>query len=155
MGTAGEFVECQGCAGTFAMEILTYDPEVERKKTVDSFRRMAVAFLIDVNRCKVGELEALRDIVGDVVGEDIESETVALDVRQAQEAGVDIVKFVRNQASDLSDDGKWLMMATMRQILEPVGSLMPDERERLMDGGQAMGLRKKHVNEFLDTPLEQ
>ena len=154
MGTAGEFVECQGCAGTFAMDILTYDPEVERQKTVDSFRRMAVAFLLDINRCKAGELEALRDIVGDVVGQDIESEAVALDVRQAQEADVDIVKFVKNQAGDLSDEGKWLMMMTMRRILERVGTLMPHERDRLMECGRAMGLRKKHITEFLDSPLE-
>ena len=154
MGSAGEFIECNGCAGTFAPEILTYDPEMERKKTVDSIRRMAVSFLLDVNRCKVTELEALQDVVGDMVGEDVDSETVALDVRQAQVANVDVVSFVRGQAGDLSDDGKWLVLTTMRRILEKVSPLMQHEKDRLLDIGKAMGLRQKHINEFIETPLE-
>ena len=154
MGTAGEFIECNSCAGTFATEILTYDPEVERGKTIESFRRMAVAFLLDANRCKVGELEALRDIVGDLAGHDIESETIATDVRQAQEAGVDLLNFVKAQATELSDDGKWLALATFRSIVERVSPMMPHEKDRFREIGKAMGLRKKHVDEFLESSLE-
>lgn len=154
MGTAGEFIECSSCAGTFDNTILTYDPEAERRQTADSIRRMAVAFLLDINRCKVSELEALQDIVGDVIGEDIESETVALDVRLAQEANVDAVKFFRDQSNELSDDGKWLVLGTLRRIIERVSPLMAHEKDRLADIGKAMGMRKKHVNEFLETTLE-
>ena len=154
MGRAGEFIECQSCAGTFAKEILTYDPEVEHNKTVDSIRRLAVAFLIDVQRCKAKELESLQDVVGDLVGEDIESETVAMDVRQAQEAGVDAVQFFRTEAASFSDEGKWMVLAAVRRILEQVSPLMPHETERLIDVGKAMGMRKKHIVQFLDEPLE-
>lgn len=154
MGKAGEFVECNSCAGTFATEILTYDPEVERSKTIESFRRMSVACLLDMNRCRAGELEALQDIVGDIGNQDIESEVVANDVRQAQEANVELLPFLKQQATELSDDGKWLLMSTFRRILERVNPLMQNERDRFHDIGKAIGLRKKHIDEFLESPME-
>ena len=155
MGTAGEFIECNSCAGTFDREIVNYDPVLERKKSIESIRRMSVAYLLDANRCKSAELAALSDIVGDLAGEDIESETIANDVRQAQEAGVELLGFVKREAADFSDDGKWLLMATFRRIVERVNPMLTQfERDRFFEIGKAIGLRKKHVEEFLDTPLE-
>lgn len=153
MGTAGEFIECSGCAGTYAPEILTYDPEAERQQTTALFRRLSVAFLLDLNRCRAAELEALQDVVGDLGNIDIESEDIANDVRQAQEAGVDLLKYLKKQSADLSDDGKWLVLATYRRILERVNPLMPHEKDRLAEIGKTLGLRKKHVTEFLETPM--
>ena len=41
MGTAGAHIECQGCGGTYAPEILTYDPEAEREQNAATMRRLS------------------------------------------------------------------------------------------------------------------
>lgn len=154
MGNAGEFIECKSCSGTYAMEVLTYDPAVERKKTIDAYRRMSIAFLLDVNRCKAAELEVLQDVVGDIANQDVSPEEVAADVRLAQEANVDLIKFIKRDAAEMSDDGKWLLLSTLRRIVERSGSMMMHERERLMEVGKAIGLRKKHLEAFVNNPLD-
>lgn len=155
MGKHGEFVECTACAGTFAPEILTYDPEVEKEKTTAVFRRLCVLFLLDQNRCTSSLLATLQEIVGDTMGFDIEREDIATDVAQAEGAASDVKKFFKSHASEFSDEGKMVLFVNLRRILETEGSLLPDERDRIIELGKAMGLRKKHMTEILDMDLDQ
>lgn len=154
MGTAGEYVECEGCAGTFAPEILTYDPEVERQETATTLRRLSVLFLLDVNRCTSSTLEAVQEIVGDAVGLDIEREDIATDVKQAQSASPDTKNFFKTQTTEFSDEGKFLLIITLRRILETESPLQEHEKTRLVELGKAIGLRAKHVKEILESDLD-
>ena len=154
LGSAGEYVQCESCGGTFGTEILTYDAEEERMKTASSLRRMAVLFLLDLNRANAQELENLQDIVGDVVNRDIEATDLAQDVRAAQEANADLIKHVKRETDEFTDEGKWLLLWTVRRILEKSRPLASHERDRLLEVGKAIGLRNKHVLEFLDAPLD-
>jgi len=155
IGSAGEFVECEGCAGTFAPEILTYDPEVEREEMATTFRRLSVLFLLDVNRCTSSTLQSLQEIVGDTVHMDIEREDIAKDVKQAQSASPDIKKFFKNQTSEFSEEGKFLLVITLRKILESESPLLQHEKDRMAELGKAMGLRAKHVKQVLDADLDE
>ena len=155
MGKQGEYIECTACAGTFAPEVLTYDPEAEKEKMVALFRRLSILFLLDVNRCTSSLLGSLQEIVGDTMNADIEKQDIATDVRQAQSASPDVKKFFKGQASELSDEGKFLLIITLRRILETEGALQQGERDRLVELGKVMGLRAKHVTETLDMNLEE
>jgi hypothetical protein len=154
MGNAGEFVECEGCGGTFAPEILTYDPEAEREETAATLRRLSVLFLLDVNRCTSTTLKALQEIVGDTVGIDIERTDVAKDVEQAQSASPDVRKFFKTQTTEYSDDGKLLLIITLRRILESECPLLENEKSRITELGKAIGLRAKHIKEALEMDLD-
>ena len=154
LGSAGEYVRCESCGGTFGTEILTYDPEQERAKTVSTLRRMAVLFLLDLKRASAQELENLQDIVGEVADSDIEAIEVAQDVRMAHEADVDLIQHVKRETDELTDEGKWLLLWTVRRILEKSRPLAAHERERLLEVGRAIGLKKKPLIEFLDAPLD-
>jgi len=155
MGKQGEFIECSTCAGTFAPEILTYDPEVEKAKTTATFRRLCVLFLLDQDRCTAPLLAAVQEIVGDTMGVDIEREDIATDVAQAQGANPDVKKFFKSQTTEFSDDGKLILFANLKQILETEGPLLPGERDRIVELGKASGLRKKHVTAMLDSNPEE
>lgn len=154
MGKAGEYIECEGCGGTYAPEILTYDPEVEREEMATTFRRLSVLFLLDVNRCTSPTLKAVQEIVSDTMDFDVEREDIAKDVRQAQSASPDAVKFFKTQTSSYADDGKFLLIVTLRRILEVEGPLQEHEKTRLTELGKAMGLRAKTVKEVLEADLE-
>lgn len=155
IGKAGEFVECGGCAGTFAPEILTYDPEVEREETATTFRRLCVLFLLDMNRCTQSTLEALQDILSDTLDYDIERDDVARDVRQAQSAAPDTKKFVKSQTSEFADEGRLLLLITLRRILESEGPLQEHEKTRIVEFGKMMGLRAKAVTKVLEMDLDK
>lgn len=149
IGTAGGYVECRSCAGTFATEILSYDPEVERQKTAEKFRRLAVLFLLDVKRVTAPTLKALQDIVSDAVDMDIERQDIANDVKMAQNATPDTLKFFKAQTSEFSEQGKFHLLHILRQILESECPLQEHEKSRILELSNAMGLRKSQVTAFL------
>lgn len=155
MGKAGEYIECEGCGGTYAPDILTYDPEVEREEMATTLRRLSVLFLLDVSRCTSPTLQAVQEIVGDTMDFDVEREDIAKDVKQAQSASPDIKKFFKNQTSDYAEDGKFLVIITLRRILEVEGPLQEHEKTRLTELGKAMGLHAKTVKEVLEADLEE
>ena len=155
MGKAGEYIECEGCGGTFAPEILTYDPEAEREEMATTFRRLSVLFLLDVNRCTSSTLKAVQEIIGDTMNFDVEREDIAKDVKQAQSASPDIKKFFKTQTSGYADDGKFLLIITLRRILETECPLEENERSRLLELGKIMGLRAKTVKEVLEADLDE
>lgn len=151
MGKAGEFVECTACGGTYALDILTYDPEVELEETVTSFRRLCVLFLLDVDRCTSSALKAMKKIVSDTLEYDVEKEDIVTDVKQAKSASPDTKKFFKTQSSNLSDDGKLLLTRVLGQILAADGGMHDEESARIVELGKAMGLRAKHVQAELES----
>lgn len=154
MGTAGGYVQCRSCAGTFATDILSYDPEVERQKTAVTFRRLSVLFLLDVKRVTSPTLRALQDIVSDAVDMDIERQDIADDVKMAQSAAPDTAKFFKMQTSGFSDDGKFALLRVLRQILESECPLQEHEKYRIVELAKAMGLRTRQVTAFLESSLD-
>ena len=154
LGSAGEYIRCNACAGTYAMEILSYDPEVEQAKIAEAIRRICIMFLVDVKRQQPNELMQLCDVVGDIVDRDIEPNDVAVDVQHAETAQTDLLKFAKQTAAEFSEEGKFLIIVALRKILESTSGIMVTERNRLLELGKAMGLRKKHVEEILNTPLQ-
>lgn len=154
VGSSGEFLECAGCSGTYAPEVLTYDPEEERAKSAATIRRLSVLFLLDVGRCTSATLKSLQDIVGDAVGIDVEAEDVAKDVQQAQSAQPDPKKFFKTEMKDYAEDGKYLLIIILRRILESETPMLENEKARILELGKAMGLRAKHIKEVLEMDLD-
>ena len=150
MGSAGEFVECIGCGGSWSPEILTYDPEAAHEETVAVVRRLAALFLLDVRRCNSTTLKALQEHVSDALDYDVEREDIARDVKQAQRAEPDTKQFFKKQSSELSDDGKLLVTALLKKILEAEGPMSDAEANRIIELGKAMGVRAKHVRQAIE-----
>ena len=155
LGSAGEYIRCSSCAGTYAMDILTYDPAVEQAKVAESIRRLCIMFLVDVKRDQPNELMQLCDVVGDIVDQDVDPNEVAVDVQHAKSANADLLKFTRQGSDEFSAEGKFLVLIAIKKILESTGGVLITERNRLIEMGKAMGLRKKHIEELLDSPSDQ
>ena len=154
LGSDGEYIQCRSCAGTFDSKVLKYDPEEDRQEAITRIRRIAILFLLDVGRTSERDLAALQDVVGDLADHDVEAEVLARDLRQARSANACLLDFAKRESRHFNADGKWVVMVAVRQILETGSTLSVAESERLIETGQAMGLRKKHIDEFMNRPLE-
>jgi len=155
LGSAGKIIKCRGCSGTFAPEVKDYDPEVERANTTENVRQVCVLILNDLDRCKPAELLELCDVLGEMAEIEIEPEDVANDVLHAQEANVELFQHFKRNDFDFSEDGKWLVMVIIRKVLEAGSGIDMLVKERLYEIGKGLGLKKKHLTEFLENPLTE
>ena len=50
VGSGDEHIQCENCSGTFASELIDYDPEAEQAATAETLRRICALFLYDMGR---------------------------------------------------------------------------------------------------------
>lgn len=153
VGSGDEHIQCENCSGTFAPEIIDYDPEVEQAATAETLRRICALFLYDVGRISTTTLQAIQDIISDSIGIDVTKEDLARDAQYAQDADADFLKYCKKELSEYSDEGKLLVIFNLRRVLESEGDLDSLEQDRLRQLGKTLKLKKRDVNEIVTMDL--
>jgi tellurite resistance protein len=87
----GEYVECQKCQGTFKPEILSWDPEKERKQFEAEFHRatrqvMVLMMLADGN-VEQEEVEMVSKLYHQITDRELSPEDVAREVDHLRKTG--------------------------------------------------------------------
>lgn len=153
VGSGDEHIQCENCSGTFAPEIIDYDPEVEQAATAETLRRICALFLYDIGRISTTTLQAIQDIISDSIGIDVTKEDLARDAQYAQDADADFLKYCKKELSEYSDEGKLLVIFNLRRVLESEGDLDSLEQDRLRQLGKTLKLKKRDVNEIVTMDL--
>lgn len=153
VGSGDQHIQCRNCSGTFATEVIDYDPEVEQAATAETLRRICALFLYDIGRISTTTLEAIQEIISESIGVDVTKEDLARDAKHAQQADADFLKYCKNELTEYSDDGKLLVILNLRRVLESEGELDSLEQDRLRQLGKTLKLKKRDVNEILTVDL--
>ena len=149
MGSAGEYVECTACSGTYAIEILNYNPAVEQANLAQDFRRMLCMVLLASGRTQQRNVEALQAACFDVFEANVSAEEIYTDLRLAQEARADLRSYVQATGSGLSADGKKLFLRVAAQILSAAGPLQESDKGVVRQVGEALGVPSPYVESAL------
>lgn len=139
LGSAGEYVECMSCGGTYGLEVLQYNPEANRAELIADLRRVLSLVLMTSGRTDRVHLEALARICGESFGQTVSLEQVEEDLRLARSAGACLVPYVQGRSGNFSDKGKQMLLAAASQMLGAHGSLSELDRDVLRQLGQALG----------------
>lgn len=149
MGTAGTWIECASCGGTYAEEVLYYNPEAERAEMIQQIRRVLVLAMLDAGATSGEHIAALRRVCSDALGVMVPDEQIYEDVRLAQEANAQLVPFVQHNLGEVNDRGKQLLLALSVQVLAPNGYL--DDRQRAVV--QNLGVALRVPQPFIDDAM--
>ena len=140
MGSAGDYVECMSCGGTFGPEILSYDPESDRAETYALLRRLVVLGMVQANRVGPENVNALRNIMQDITKDFVNEEQIHEDIQMAQSANVNLESYFREQAGEFTADGKVLLIQILREALSPEEQVGMVERQVLQQAANAVGM---------------
>lgn len=140
LGTAGEYVECDACAGTFDMEALHHDPAAERAEMFDRLRRLSVLAMLFANRYQPENVNALRTALQELTQDFVAEEVVHQDVQFAQQAQAQLEPTFQSQTQDFSADGKSLLLRLMLTTLAPTRQVEAQDHQTLHRAGAAMGI---------------
>ena len=149
MGTAGEYVECTACSGTYATEILQYNPEAERAELALNFRRMLCMVLLASGRTERQYIEAVQNACFDVFEINVSAEDVLADLRMAREARAELRPFLEAKAMGLSADGKKLLLRVAAQVLAAAGPLHESDKAVVRQIGETIGVPAPYVESAL------
>ncbi len=138
LGTAGEYLECTACAGTFDMEALHHDPAAERAEMFDRLRRLSVLAMLFANRYQPENVNALRTALQELTQDFVAEEVVHQDVQFAQQAQAQLEPTFQAQTQDFSADGKSLLMRLILATLAPARRIEPQDHQILHRCGAAM-----------------
>ena len=108
LGNRGEYVECTSCAGTFGMEILSYDPEAERVETTTTLRHIAALALGESRRLQPANAAALSEVMQAVGYGPCSEGELHRDWQLAQQAGAKLQSFAQSKVEEFSEKGRLL-----------------------------------------------
>ena len=140
LGKAGEFIECDACGGSFGLEVLQFDPAAEQAEMFARVRRLAVLAMLFGGRYQAENVAALRAALQELSGEFVHEETVHQDVQFAQQAQAQLEHVFQAQTTDLSADGKTMVMQISMRTLAPTRQIAPTDHQVLHRAGASMGI---------------
>jgi len=146
MGSAGEYIECTACAGTYDTQVLSYDPEAERRETMATIRRALSLFLLTVGRTAPEDIERLQSAWHEMLGETLDTRLIEQDIRQARDARIALPQFVAQQLTDINVQGKAAVLRAATLSVSIGGYLQPADEGPLKQLGAALGLRPADVD---------
>jgi tellurite resistance protein len=155
METAGEYVECGGCAVTFKPEVLSYDPEAERIRLIDELNDniMRVMVLIAVRDGRLGTAESkvISETYQAERGRAIGAAELETEARLATTAGVTAAAYAGRIQAGLSAAGKEKVLRAAILACQADGALTPEEKDRLTALAAALDITPTHLNAMLTT----
>jgi uncharacterized tellurite resistance protein B-like protein len=149
MGSAGRYVECTACAGTYATEILNYDPAAEQAALAVEFRRMLAMVLLASGRTQPKYVEAVQNACFDVFEINVPIDEIHADLRMAQDARAELRPYLQLKAGDLSANGKKLLVRVAAQILSAAGPMHESDKGVVRQIGETIGVPAPYVESAL------
>lgn len=131
LNVAGRYAECTSCSGTFAEEILSYDPEAEKAKTHEQLLRVMVMAALADGNVSEEERQAIKKQYMDLAGLPLVEDTLQREIQLASQSGANLNDYVGRMAADLSDHGKALVVRLAFHTMSAAGDLQPGHQEQL------------------------
>ena len=154
MGSAGTYVECMSCGGTYGEEILSYDPESDRAETYALLRRLVVLGMVNAHETGPANIDALRNIMQDITKNFVTEQEIREDIQMAQSANVAVESYFRQQASSFTADGKVLLIQILREAVGPQGPVSMSARQTLEQAAAAVGMPHDMLEQIISGTEE-
>jgi hypothetical protein len=153
LGTAGEYIECNACAGTFDMEALHYDPAAEQAEMFDRLRRLAVLAMLHAQRYQPENVSALQAAMRGLTNDFVQEDVIHQDVQFAQQAQAQLEAVYQQQTQDLSADGKMMLLQLILCTLAPAKQVAPQDHQVVHRAAASMGMPPDVVEQNIQAYL--
>ncbi len=137
--SAGEYLECTMCAGTFGPEAMHYDPEADRRAALDDLKRVFVLAAIAEGRPTPARLNAVRYQFQQAGGGALSDEQIASEARLALSAGASLTSYATQKTFEWTPDYKAAIFVACTSIILADGQRTVLHEQLCTDLGRALG----------------
>ena len=154
LSTLGEYVECEGCAGTYDPAILQIESELaaqefEAKFAVAIRRVMALITAAD-GVVDDAEIAMMSDVYYDLVGADITYEELREEVEWVQRENYTIYEYMEPSAGELNMQGKEAVIEAALAVATSDGVFDDSEHDLILDAARALDIPDEYFQEIMD-----
>ncbi|TWT83104.1 Tellurite resistance protein TerB [Planctomycetes bacterium CA13] len=150
LNVAGRFVECTSCGGTFAEEILSYDPEVEQQETNSHLLRVMVMAALADGQMDDAERGEIQKQYMELTGLPIPAATLEQETELAHQSKADLNSYVGKIAGDMSPHGKALVVKLAFHTMSAGGDLQPGHQAQLAKLSTTLGIPQDQYVELIN-----
>lgn len=155
LNVVGEYVECQQCKGTFALEVLEFSPEAAREEFGAAFagavRQVLVRMALADRRVTSEEKETVRDTYERITGDEIGAHEVDAELDRAQTDARGVAEYLGEVAYYLNDHGKEMVLQAAFAVATADGEFGDEEQRLLASIGKALEMTPSHVRGVLSA----
>lgn len=154
LDTLGEYVECDHCKDTFNPEVLTIDPEKDKKDFVAEFahavKRVMVLMMLADGEIADEELETIRQVYEKVAKKPIDRAEIDAEIRLAKKDSRGIRQYLASIVGKLNDPGKELVVKSAFFVAAADGKFTDEESALLAELAGALEMSPSHFKGVVD-----
>jgi hypothetical protein len=150
MGTAGSYIQCRRCAGTFNEAVLSYDPQAEIRDIHTKLRgTLVLVMLANGHGASADEVRAICDSYHEATDTPLAEQDVYNDVKLALARQVQLGDFARQVAPKLTFRGKAMFVRGAYRVLSARPELRPDAAAVLAELAGAFQISSQQVQDIV------
>ncbi len=149
LGTAGEYVECMSCKGTFVPRVLDYKPSLGENQFQSQYekamRHSMILMMLADGIIDAQELVMVRSIINKFGHNDISADELSDLVEEVQLKKEPVGKYLSVIAPSLNEHGKELIIKCGLTVAASDGHVDQSELKMIDEMASAMEMSKSHL----------
>lgn len=149
----GSYVECEGCAGTFKEEVLSYRPDANEMQMRASFeeaiKRIMVLMMMADGEVKDAEISTIQEVLKQITGRPTTRADVEREIGAVRNQDREVLAYAGNIAPNLTDQGKEMILQAALLVLAADGEVQREEMDLAGKLGEALGMTRAHFSGVL------
>ncbi len=149
LNVAGRYIECHSCGGTFVEDVITYDPEKQRRETQDQMLRIMVMAALADGEVDYAEREEIRKQYLELTGTAVSADALEDNIALARSSGSNLNSYVGTMADSLTPHGKALVVKLAFQTMSASGELQAGHQQQLARLAQTLKIPQDQYKELI------
>ena len=149
LGRVGDYVECTRCGGTYASEVLSYDPAAERAALFSGIKAVLVLAMTANGRSDRAEIGTLCEAYENITGEPLDETDVWSTIQWAQRTHAQLGPYAAQQGAGLNPQGKAMLIRAAYDVLCTHGGPRADAQNVLAELARALHVPPGQVQRIL------
>jgi len=140
MHSAGEYIECNGCGGTYETTILSYDPQDDLNEFYEEVKRLCVLMAIAGGQPSPQMKEAIKRVYSSLSGKNLGDQELECELNMAANAGISSVDYLRELSSSLGGQGVAVVVKAAFEVASADGDMPDAQQNQLRNFPGALGI---------------
>lgn len=149
----GEYVECEGCQGTYRMDVLEFDPAAGAAEFQAEFhravKRVMVEMMLADGNVDDEEVEVIKHVYGKLTGTEISDDDVRAEIVEAETRTGDVTTALQELSGGLNSSGKEMVIKAAFLVAAADGVFQEEEKEMIGAIATALEVSQAHLSGVL------
>lgn len=160
LGTAGDYVECQTCKGTFVSRVLDYKPNQSKNEFQSQYekamRHSMILMMLADGHIDDSEMEMVHTIINKFGHNDITTAELNKLVDEVEHNQEPVSKYLSKISPSLNEHGKEIIIKCGLAVASADGNIDDSEIKLIEEMARAMQMSSSHLSGIIQsmTPKE-